>query len=277
MLSVLEDPSSKTIFFQDIEMLASINHLNVVGLLAVCTKDSPECLLLDAGYEGDLLTYIRDRKSSVAPHIATEPETRDLLRIADEITLGMSYLASERFIHKDLALRNCIIGYSGIVKISHFGLGPLDYPEAYYRVNDTDLPIRWMPPEAIASANFTTMSDVWSFGVCVWELFTYGVLPFESETDETVIDYILHDGQLPKPSKCSKDVFNVVLTCWNIDPRDRPSFQDIHEIILDLGGGVQSPAPGPATPVSPVSPMTPTSDSGFVPSTFRIGTNHKIK
>ena len=151
----------REIFDQDIKMLASISHLNIVGLLAVCTKDTPECAILDAGLPGDLLSYIREKKSEVAPHIATESETKELMRIADEISLGMAYLASERFIHKDLALRNCIIGLDGVIKIAHFGLGPLVYPEAYYRANDTDLPIRWMSPEAITSASFTTMSDIW--------------------------------------------------------------------------------------------------------------------
>ena len=262
-------------FDQDIEMLASIGHLNVVGLLAICTKDTPECILLDAGMPGDLLMHIREKKDKVTPHIATESETKELLRIADEISLGMAYLASERFIHKDLALRNCIIGFDGVVKIAHFGLGPLIYPEAYYRVNDTDLPIRWMSPEAITSASFTSMSDIWSFGVTVWELFMYGSLPFEGRGDEEVIDLVLHEGRLGKPVKCSNTVFAMVQSCWNADPQARPNFYDLHDSITDLTG-IQSPlsALGPATPVSPLSPMTPTGMFGMasdsaMPSTFK--------
>ena len=262
----------REIFDQDIKMLASISHLNIVGLLAVCTKDTPECAILDAGLPGDLLSYIREKKSEVAPHIATESETKELMRIADEISLGMAYLASERFIHKDLALRNCIIGLDGVIKIAHFGLGPLVYPEAYYRANDTDLPIRWMSPEAITSASFTTMSDIWSFGVTVWELFTYGTLPFEDKKDEAVIDFVLHEGRLAKPIKCSNSVYELLQSCWDIDPQSRPNFFDLHENIADLAG-IQSPlsALGPATPVSPLSSLTPMGvfgESG-VPSTFK--------
>lgn len=274
MLSPHEESTGRSLFELDIEMLSSINHLNVVGLMAVCTKDSPECALLDAGEPGDLLTYIRDKRNTVAPHIATEPENKELLRIADEISLGMAYLASERFIHKDLALRNCIIGLDGVVKIAHFGLGPLIYPEAYYRVNETDLPIRWMSPEAITSASFTSMSDVWSFGVTVWELFTYGELPFERQSDEDVLDYVLREGRLHKPIKSSNDIFELVLSCWASEPHSRPGFLDIHESLTELSG-IQTPLNsfGSATPVSPSSPMTPTGDSGYIPSTFKSTTS----
>ena len=268
MLSPHEATTSRPLFDLDIEMLASINHLNVVGLLAVCTIDSPECVLLDAGLAGDLLTYIREKKDKHAPHIATEAESKELLRIADEISLGMAYLASERFIHKDLALRNCIIGFDGVVKISHFGLGPLVYPEAYYRVNETDLPIRWMSPEAITSANFTTRSDVWSYGVIIWELFTYGDLPYENLTDMQVLDHILGgQGCLKKPMKCSNDVFSISKSCWDQEPHARIGFLDIHERISELAG-FQSPFSG-ATPISPLSPMTPNGmmDVGYIPST----------
>lgn len=281
MLSPQDVESGREMFDQDVEMLSSISHLNVVGLLAICTKDSPECALLDAGMPGDLLSYMREKKVGMTPHIATESETKELLRIADEISLGMAYLASERFIHKDLALRNCIIGYDGVIKIAHFGLGPLIYPEAYYRVNGTDLPVRWMSPEAITSASFTSMSDVWSFGVSVWELFTYGSLPFEEKGDDDVIQFVVQEGRLSKPIKCSDQVYHMMAGCWDIDPQSRPSFFDLHETIADLAG-IESPHSGnglggPATPISPLSPMTPTAMFGMgekgIPSTFKADTS----
>ena len=272
MLSPQEAVNNRSFFDMDIEMLTSINHLNVVGLLAICTKGSPESILLDAGLPGDLLTYIREKKDEVALNIATEAESIELLRIADEISLGMTYLSSELFIHKDLALRNCIIGQNGVVKIAHFGLGPVAYPEAYYRVNNTDLPIRWMPSEAISSANFTTWSDVWSFGVTLWELFTYGNLPYEDLSDEIVVDRILGGRSLlNKPTKCSNDIFDIMKSCWKLEPRARIGFMDIHEKIEELTG-FSSPLAG-ATPMSPLSPITLKGfemDSSY-PSTFKAG------
>lgn len=241
-------------FELDIEMLSAINHLHVVKILALCTKDSPECIILDAGLPGDLLTFIRDKKRDTSPLISTEEETQDLLKISDEIALGMAYLSSERFIHKDLAARNCIVGYNGVVKIAHFGLGPLMYPEAYFHVQDNDLPIRWMPPEAITSANFTMASDVWSYGVVLWELFTYGDLPFDDKTDDEVVRFIVKDlGKLACPVKCPTNVFDVMEKCWNGDPGVRPNFMTVHEMISDFIGDSTGMYPSPLTSPSAYS------------------------
>ena len=232
VLSINEEVISHTLFKQDVEMLSSINHLNVVELLAVCTHESPQYILLDAGQPGDLLTHIREKKNSL-PHCSAI--TMEFLRIADEICIGMGYLVSERFIHKDLALRNCSIGFDAVVKISHLGIGPLAYPEAYFRVNETDLPIRWMSPEAITNASFTSMSDVWSFGVTLWELFTYGELPFSDRSNEEVLEYLLgEEGRLHKPIVCSDHIFDLILSCWTNDPHSRPFFLDIHESLTEL-------------------------------------------
>ena len=238
--------------YQDIEMLTEINHLNVVGVLAVCTEDTPECILLDAGMPGDLLTFIRDKKRDTSPLMSAEKEMLELLKIADEVSLGMAYLASERFIHKDLAARNCIIGYDGVVKIAHFGLGPLIYPEAYYRANESDLPIRWMPPETITSANFTTSSDIWAYGVLLWELFTYGELPFANKCNEAVITYVVKElGKLSKPSKCPKNVYSLMQKCWDADSQARPMFDVIHEQI-NIITGQESRSLSPSSPSSPM-------------------------
>ena len=246
MLTQQATDEHRMMFDMDIEMLSAINHLHVVKILALCTKDSPECIILDAGMPGDLLTFIRDKKRDTSPMISTEDEALNLLKISDEIALGMAYLSSERFIHKDLAARNCIVGYNGVVKIAHFGLGPLIYPEAYYHIQDNDLPVRWMPPEAITSANFTMASDVWSFGVVLWELFTYGDLPFEEKSDEEVVKFIIKDlGKLSCPMKCPSDVFDLMEKCWNVDPAARLNFLMIHEIIAEFLGDTGSLYPSP--------------------------------
>ena len=224
-------------FNNDIEMLTSVVHVNVVTLLAMCTDDSPECILLDAGLPGDLLTFIRDKKLEVSSLGPTVQETYNILKIADEISIGMSYLASERFVHKDLSLRNCLIGYSGVVKIAHFGLGPVLYPEAYYRVHDIDLPIRWMSPEAITSSQFTSASDVWAFGVVIFELFSYGELPFGEKSNEEVISYVVREfGKLKRPDRSSVEIFEIARSCWAIDPKLRPNFAYLHDQIFRMTG-----------------------------------------
>ncbi len=237
MLSQQNTEETQGMFKLDIEMLTSIAHENVVSLLATCTDDSPECILLDAGLPGDLLTFIREKKQEISPIGPKVQETYNILKLADEICIGMAYLTSERFIHKDLSLRNCIIGYNGIVKVAHFGLGPILYPEAYYRVHDIDLPIRWMSPEAIKSTEFTSASDVWAFGVAIFELFTYGDLPYADKTHQEVISYIIREfGTLKRPDRCSEEIFEIAKSCWAVDAKLRPNFLYLHDQIFRMTG-----------------------------------------
>ena len=224
------------LFQEDIEMLMSVNHLNVVGMLAVCTQDSPECILLDTGLPGDLLKFIHGKKEQrLSTLAAPQDDSVELLKIGEEIALGMVYLSSEHFVHKDLALRNCIIGYDGVVKVAHFGLGPVLHPEAYYRVSGNDFPVRWMPPESIVSGNFTTMSDIWAFGVLLWELFTYGDLPYTQMDNEEMIGFVTKEfGRLSRPDGCPDDVFSIMTSCWAFESHMRPTFAILQEQIADL-------------------------------------------
>ena len=163
----------------------------------------------------------------------------------------MSYLASLPYVHKDLALRNCIISYDGLVKIADFGLGPVLYPEAYYEMNDVLYPIRWMPPEALLSGEFTTASDVWAFGVLMWELFTQGDLPY---TEKEVVQFVAKDyGRLPMPEYCIENTYLIMSSCWEPTPEGRPSFLTLHEHLYELRVGNSSqrrvernPKPKPA-------------------------------
>ena len=258
MLAFQEEGTDGSLFQLDIDMLSSINHINVVGLLAICTETSPKYILLEAGLPGDLLTHVREMKNTALPEVAYKLEDKELLRIAEQISVGMTYLTSERFVHKDLALRNCCICQDGVVKITYFGLGPGLYPEAYCRIDKADLPIRWMPPEAVTSKHFTSMSDVWSFGVTVWEIFTYGDLPFANWSNEELLDLLVHRGErLKKPTGCSDYIFDMLLSCWTTEVHSRPSFLEIHERLMELDkiqsfmSGLQS-----AIPISPSSTMT---------------------
>ncbi len=237
MLAQQNTEENQEMFKLDTEMLTSISHMNVVNLLAMCTEDTPECILLDAGLPGDLLTFMREKKHEISPLGPTVQETYNILKLADEISIGMAYLTSERFIHKDLSLRNCIIGYNGAVKVAHFGLGPVLYPEAYHRVHDIDLPIRWMSPEIITSTHFTSASDVWAFGVAIFELFSYGDLPYSDKNNQEVISYVVREfGTLKRPERCPEEIFEVAKSCWAVDSKQRPSFANLHDQIFRMTG-----------------------------------------
>lgn len=241
-------PEAKRIRFeQDIALLSTLNHLNVVGMLAVCTEESPECILLDAGEPGDLLTFVRQKRrimreangTESAHQIRTEMHD-EFLKITDEVCIGMAYLASQHYVHRDLALRNCIMGLDGVVKVANFGLGPMMYPESYYKVRGKDLPIRWMPPEAISNDEFSTVSDIWAFGVLMWELFAFGNIPYREMSNEEVIRFVAQDfGKLSEPELCPEDVYLVMSSCWELEPQSRPAFLTLHEHLFDLTSEAQ--------------------------------------
>jgi len=245
-------------FEDDVSFLMSLNHVNVVGLLGLYTEEPPKCYVFDCGQTRDLLVYVRELKNKGAiqnllqpsnsiaddeeeegtlienPVSASEELFIDLLTFADHITLGMDYLSTQKnYVHKDLALRNCIIGHNNVVKVTVDNeLAKLTYLEAY---ND-GLPIRWMSPESLLTNMFTAQSDVWSFGIALWELTSLGEVPYYELTDNTlVIQAITNDDQLPeRPILCNKNTFVVMTDCWEKEPNSRPTFLQLHEHIYKL-------------------------------------------
>ncbi len=244
MLFTQATEATRMKFEQDIALLSGINHLNVVGLLAVCSEDSPECLLLDAGQ--DLHHYISQKKATVPDQLhggsiqLLAQQSLELLKIADEICLGMAYLSSQQYVHKDLALRNCIRGQDGVAKVANFGLGPALYPYCYFVIQDKPVPIRWMSPEAISTSQFTKANDQWAFGVLMWELFTYGELPYADKSNQEVIRFVAQEfGRLPQPDKCVEDVYQVMSSCWELEGGSRPNFLVLHEHLFEVIGEIE--------------------------------------
>ena len=239
MLKSDADDTKRTTFEQEITLFSHLNHLNVVGVLGVCTDTSPECIIFDGGDTHiDLLTYVRDKGIAMKGVNDGEriiQEFRDMLRIADEVCLGLAYLKSQSIVHKDVALRNCIRGKNGVVKVASFGLGEKLYPEAYYQLHRRILPLRWMPPEAINYDVFSTESDIWALGVLMWELFTYGQQPYPTLTNPEVVYKVAQQYSiLSAPDKCPEDVYLVMSSCWDSNPSSRPQFPALHQHIFDL-------------------------------------------
>lgn len=245
-------------FEDDVVQLSKFNHKNMVGLLAQFTQEIPKCYVMDYGQSVDLLEYTRNLKTKSTIYrilqessdlIADETEEdesmienavsiyeellMDLLMFADHISLGMAYLASLNHIHKDLALRNCIIGYDNVVKVTtDTELAKARYPEAY----SAGLPIRWMSPETLFNNTFTVQSDVWSYGIVLWELITLGELPYSPITDDALISAITTNSEfsLEQPILCSESLFAIMTQCWSRRPISRPSFLELHEQIYKL-------------------------------------------
>ena len=154
----------------------------------------------------------------------------DFLHIAVQIAAGMEYLAAHHFVHRDLATRNCLVSDHLTVKISDFGLSRDIYSSDYYRVNTKSLlPIRWMPPESILYGKFTTKSDVWSFGVLLWEIFSYGLQPYFGYSNQQVIELIRNRQLLSCPTECPPNIYFIMTQCWEDNVNKRPTFSSLHQ------------------------------------------------
>ena len=141
----------------------------------------------------------------------------------------MEYLSSHHYVHRDLAARNTLVGESLTVKISDFGLSRDIYSADYYRVQSKSLlPVRWMPPESILYGKFTTESDVWAFGVVLWEIYSFGLQPYYGYSNSEVIEMIRSRQLLPCPEDCPSRMYAFMVECWHEIPTRRPPFAEIH-------------------------------------------------
>lgn len=191
-----ENASAKTQadFRREIELISDLKHDNIVCILGVVLKEEPLCMLFEYMAQGDLHEFLianaptdvntgcTQTMSSTASTASTSLSQLQFLHISMQICDGMEYLASHHYVHRDLAARNCLVGDQMTVKISDFGLSRDIYSSDYYRVQSKSLlPVRWMPSESILYGKFTTESDVWSFGVVLWEIYSYGLQVNNSE------------------------------------------------------------------------------------------------
>ncbi|XP_032062031.1 muscle, skeletal receptor tyrosine-protein kinase isoform X2 [Aythya fuligula] len=233
-------------FQREAALMAEFDNPNIVKLLGVCAVGKPMCLLFEYMAYGDLNEYLRDRSPRNLCSLAQQGglEARvclpgplalcctSQLCIAKQVAAGMAYLSERKFVHRDLATRNCLVGENMVVKIADFGLSRNMYSADYYKANENDaIPIRWMPPESIFYNRYTTESDVWAYGVVLWEIFSYGMQPYYGMAHEEVIYYVRDGNVLSCPDNCPLELYNLMRLCWSKLPSDRPSFASIHRIL----------------------------------------------
>ncbi|KAM9475145.1 BDNF/NT-3 growth factors receptor isoform 2-T2 [Clarias gariepinus] len=228
-------------FHREAELLTNLQHEHIVTFYGVCVESDPLIMVFEYMKHGDLNKFLRahgpDAVLMADGQVQQQAELTQsqMLHIAQQIAAGMVYLASQHFVHRDLATRNCLVGENLLVKIGDFGMSRDVYSTDYYRVGGhTMLPIRWMPPESIMYRKFTTESDVWSLGVVLWEIFTYGKQPWYQLSNNEVIECITQGRVLQRPRTCPKEVYDLMLGCWQREPHSRLNIREIHTLLLNL-------------------------------------------
>lgn len=206
-------------FLEEAYIMASIEHPNLLQLLAVCMT-SQMMLVTQLMPLGCLLDYVRNNRDKIG--------SKPLLNWCTQIARGMAYLEERRLVHRDLAARNVLVQTPNCVKITDFGLAKLlDINEDEYKAAGGKMPIKWLALECIQHRIFTHKSDVWAFGVTVWELLTYGGRPYESVPARDVPELLEKGERLPQPHICTIDVYMLMIKCWMLDAESRPTFKEL--------------------------------------------------
>uniref|UniRef100_A0A8C8HUK5 Discoidin domain-containing receptor 2 n=1 Tax=Oncorhynchus tshawytscha TaxID=74940 RepID=A0A8C8HUK5_ONCTS len=245
MLRADANKNARNDFLKEIKIMSRLKDPNIIRLLAVCICSDPLCMITEYMENGDLNQFLsRHEPEGQLALISNAPTVSysNLCYMATQIASGMRYLSSLNFVHRDLATRNCLVGKNYTIKIADFGMSRNLYSGDYYRIQGRAvLPIRWMSWESILLGKFTTASDVWAFGVTLWETLTFcNEQPYSQLTDEQVIENtgeFFRDQKrqvyLPQPVLCPDSVYKIMLNCWRRNTKERPSFQDIHRALLE--------------------------------------------
>ncbi|VDL61227.1 unnamed protein product [Hymenolepis diminuta] len=207
-------------FLKEARIMKAARHPRLVRLYAVCVED-PIYIVTELMPHGSLLHYLRDGSGR---HLTLRP----LIDMMAQIASGMAYLERERYIHRDLAARNILVGENNAVKIADFGLARMvveERYETYVAQNGTKLPIKWTAPEAALSGRFTVKSDVWSFGIVIYEIITHGQVPYPSMNNTETLNQVSTGYRMPRPANCPEGVYEIMLQTWDATPERRPPFE----------------------------------------------------
>ena len=221
-------------FCKEVKVCVQFEHENIIRLLAVCTTTAQKCMIfefMDLGNLGELLQLSDpDSPSYPGPNSQRILITADMfLSIVLQVANGLNYLAKLKFVHRDIATRNCLMDTKLTVKIADFGMSREVSSMDYYRIGSSKacLPVRWMPPEALMYGKFTVKSDVWSYGVLMWEVYSYGRQPHTGVSNYEVIDRIKEGRLLECPTHCPPAIFDIMKSCWTRSPAKRVTMEAI--------------------------------------------------
>ena len=225
-------------FLQEAALMKKLRHQKLIQLYAVCTKEEPIYIVTELMKHGSLLEYLRGEGRSL--------KLPQLIDMSAQVASGMAYLEEQNYIHRDLAARNILVGDHMICKVADFGLARVIDEDIYEAHTGAKFPIKWTAPEAALYNRFTIKSDVWSFGIVIYEIITYGRFPYPGMTNAQVLEALQQGYRMPRPMGCPDKLYDVMLDCWKEEPASRPTFETLQWQLeefftTDENGGYREP------------------------------------
>ncbi|KAM9704409.1 tyrosine-protein kinase FRK isoform 2-T2 [Menidia menidia] len=210
-------------FLREAQIMKKLRHPKLIQLYAVCTLEEPIYIITELMKNGSLLEYLQKDKGRTLC-------IKDQIEMAAQVAAGMAFLETQNYIHRDLAARNVLVGENNICKVADFGLARVFMREndnVYEAKEGTKFPVKWTAPEAIHNNKFTIKSDVWSFGILLYEILTFGQMPYPTMTNFQVVQQLPLGYRMPCPPNCSSVLYGLMTDCWKEDEQDRPTFETL--------------------------------------------------
>ena len=226
-------------FDKEVQFMSTLNHPNVIRLLGVCTDGAAPFIMIEYMKNGDLNQYLNEFHSITRDNLDNKNSISHsrLNYMCTQIASAMQYLASQNFVHRDLATRNCLVGSKDTIKVSDFGMSRSLYESSYYVISGhAILPVRWMATECFYG-KFSAKTDVWAFGVTMWEIFMLAKeQPYNSFEDCEVVEDAIKGpdrSQLERPAECPENIYSIMKKCWMYESSERPTFDELYKLLSE--------------------------------------------